>query len=87
MTKKTINISMKEPSKPAIFNPLNHLAATASADTPANRFASLSTIINTDVGICPKCKLPMGQAVLANNDTVFYCDADRVSSPLPNSEG
>lgn len=67
-----------------IFNALNDGVVTAGdSDDP---YTSLSTITNNDVGICPKCKKPMGQAIIANNDVVFYCEADRVSTPMPNAE-
>jgi hypothetical protein len=70
-------------SKSTIFNAL---ATSATEPGDEQRMTSLSTITNSDVGVCPKCKKPMGQAIIANSDTVFYCEADRVATPLPNKE-
>lgn len=69
-------------AKREIFNPF-----TALASSPEDRDASLSALINSDIGVCPKCKNPMGRATIANNDTVFYCPKDRVALPLPNPIG
>ncbi len=91
MSTQRIKIGMKEPVTPAvaaprkIFNPLDEIAVASDSEEP--RQESLSTIINEAVGICPKCKKTMGTAIIANNDTVFYCDADRVSAPMPNKDG
>lgn len=80
MAKKIkIDLGCSAKPKQQVFN-----ALAASAD--AKGYTSLSTITNSDVGICPKCKKPMGQAIIANSDTVFYCEADRVATPLPNKD-
>ncbi len=91
MTSKRISISLAEPAVAAvpapavkrIFNPLDSVVASSESD----EFTSLSRIINSDVGVCPKCGKAMGTAIIANNDTVFYCEADRVSTPMPNKTG
>lgn len=66
-------------TKRDVFNPL---VAIASGDH-AGRETSLSSLMNSDIGVCPKCKKPMGKATIANDDTVFYCPADRVALPTP----
>lgn len=67
-----------------IFNPLKQAPAAANTG-PAATMKSESAIYNERVGVCPKCNKPMGQAVIENGDTVFYCEADRVSAPMPNA--
>lgn len=64
--------------KREVFNPFTSLSSTDSRDT------SLSSLINSDIGICPKCRQPMGRAVIADSAQVFYCAKDRVALPLPN---
>jgi hypothetical protein len=67
----------------SIFNPLHELAKKQAKDAPP--LTSESSIFNTQVGICPKCGQQMTKAQIANGDTVFFCETDRVSSPLPNT--
>lgn len=62
----------------AIFNPLT---ALASADP---EMVAQASVQNIDIGVCPKCNEQMIRAVIANNEEVFYCEADRVSTPLPD---
>lgn len=68
--------------KRVIFNPL---MATA-ADEPEEKQAATASVSNINVGVCPKCGQNMIRAVIANNDSVFYCEADRVSTPLPDDQ-
>lgn len=63
---------------PAIFNAL-------SGVVEASAQVSESAVFNTDVGICPKCKNSMNTAVLANNDSVYFCSGCKVSSPLKDA--
>ncbi len=67
-------------TKRAIFNPLTALSST----TGEEHEVSLSSLHNSDIGCCPKCKSTMGTAVIANQDTVFYCPKCRVALPRPN---
>lgn len=60
-----------------IFNPLDNLESTSSQQ-------SLSSLTNTEVGRCPKCKDQMTTASIANADTVFYCPRCRVAAPRPD---
>lgn len=64
--------------KRQIFNPLT---ALASADP---EMVAEASVRNVDIGVCPKCNEQMIRAVIANNDEVYYCEADRVSTPLPD---
>ena len=66
--------------KREIFNPLTAIASGGV------RQAATASLYNEDVGVCPKCNTPMIRAVIANNETVFYCEADRVSTPLPDDQ-
>lgn len=66
--------------KRAIFNPLEAIASGGTHQ------AATASLYNEEVGICPKCNTPMTRAVIANNETVFYCEADRVSTPLPDDQ-
>ena len=66
---------MKRP----IFNPLDATSLSSSDQE------STSSLINEDVGVCPKCKTPMSSAEIANGDTVFHCAGCRVSTPRPDS--
>lgn len=68
--------------KREIFNPL---MATAG-DAPEEKQSATASVSNVNVGVCPKCGQNMTRAVIANNDTVFYCEADRVSTPLPDDQ-
>lgn len=72
-------------AKSEIFNPLAlpSMAVTAS-DGQQDVQVSLS-LTNTKIGVCPKCTKPMTQAIASNDDTVFYCLADRVAMPMPNN--
>jgi hypothetical protein len=72
---------MNQPRK--IFNPLEALSSTADVEA---RHTATASLYNEEVGVCPKCKTTMTRAVIANNDTVFYCQADRVSVPLPDDQ-
>lgn len=67
-------------NKRTIFNPLT---AIASANP---KMVAQASVHNVEIGVCPKCNQPMERAVIANNDTVFYCEADRVSTPLPDDQ-
>ena len=67
--------------KRAIFNPLDVVSTSESSDQ-----VSTSSLINSDVGTCPKCKKTMTLAGIANTDTVFYCEACRVSTPRPDQQ-
>ena len=78
---------MNTPRK--IFNPLFHAttpsvgennAATASSSDKG--MVATAAIFNEKVGECPKCKTSMQSAQIANNDTVFFCSACRVSTPM-----
>jgi len=73
-------------AKREVFNPLTALASSPD-DRDRDRDTSLSALINSDIGVCPKCKTQMGHATIANGDTVFYCLKDRVALPLPNPVG
>lgn len=72
-----------------IFDPLfsaiadGPKVATASGDSKG--MMSTSAIFNEQVGVCPKCKNNMMTGVIANNDTVYFCMACRVSEPLADS--
>ncbi len=66
--------------KQALVDPLGVL----SKQPP--KYTSLS-MVNQEVGICPKCQQQMGTATIFNGDTVFYCEKCRVSEPLPNDVG
>jgi hydrogenase maturation factor HypF (carbamoyltransferase family) len=66
-------------SKRAIFNPLDALS------TSSTNQESTSSLVNSDVGVCPKCKKGMTDASIANADTVYYCEGCRVSTPRPDS--
>jgi formamidopyrimidine-DNA glycosylase len=68
-------------NKRTIFNPLAASNVSQSSDVKQEATASMQ---NTKVGICPKCDENMTRAVIANQDTVFYCEACRVSTPLPD---
>lgn len=67
--------------KRTIFNPL---APTGVSQSSAENHAATAAVENVQVGVCPKCKENMTRATIANNDTVFYCEACRVSTPLPD---
>jgi hypothetical protein len=47
-------------------------------------YVAEGSMVNNDIGVCPKCKKPMTRASVASGDQVFYCAADRVAMPLPN---
>jgi hypothetical protein len=63
-------------TKRAIFNPLDGTSISSSG------MQSTSSLINTEIGVCPKCSKPMGESRIANADTVYYCDSCRVSTPM-----
>lgn len=63
----------------AIFNPLTELLENPQLQAQAS-------IQNLEVGVCSKCNKGMGNATIANGDTVFYCDTCRVSTPQPDVE-
>lgn len=69
-----------------IFNPLQAIAqaATAADESEPAEMKSTSSVQNIKVGICPKCDEDMTRAVIANDETVFYCEGCRVSTPLPD---
>jgi hypothetical protein len=65
--------------KREIFNPFQATAAVVEEKQTAT-----ASVSNINVGVCPKCGENMIRAVIANDDAVFYCEADRVSTPLPD---
>ena len=74
--------------KRTIFNVLDHIPTiTAGSGSAVSSDSPIATaaFYNNDVGICPKCKSPMGTATIANDDTVFFCTKDRVALPTPNA--
>lgn len=74
---------MQSQPKREVFNPLAALANASGSELDT----SLSAMSNSDVGVCPKCKSPMGSALIANKDSVYYCLKDRVALPMPNNCG
>lgn len=66
--------------KREIFNPFQALSGSAESE----KQVATASVSNINVGVCPKCGENMIRAVIANNDAVFYCEADRVSTPLPD---
>lgn len=68
-------------NKRVIFNPL---AVNNVSQSSGEQQVATASMQNTKVGICPKCDENMTRAVIANTDTVFYCEACRVSTPLPD---
>lgn len=66
-----------------IFNPL--YATKPQVSTSSVPGVSTSALTNTQVGICPKCNRDMVQAVLANQDSVLFCEVCTVSSPMPDA--
>jgi hypothetical protein len=67
--------------KRTIFNPL---AQTNTSQSSAEPHEATAAVQNVQVGVCPKCNDNMSRAVIANNDSVFYCEACRVSTPMPD---
>lgn len=65
-----------------IFNPLTALANEQGFPDAMKVEAAMS---NLEIGICPKCKQSMSNALLANGDSVLYCDKCRVAAPLPDA--
>lgn len=87
MTKNRIKIQLNPQPQPVvkrIFNPLDHVSLASGDDNTDVRMTSLSRMENEQVGVCPKCNKPMGTAIIENDDTVFYCETDRVATPMPN---
>jgi hydrogenase maturation factor HypF (carbamoyltransferase family) len=66
-------------TKRVIFNPLDGVSVASAGQE------STSSLINVDVGVCPKCSTVMTDGKIANADVVYYCDACRVSTPKPDS--
>lgn len=59
---------------PTVFNPLSSLSSSPG-------FKAEAAVQNMLVGICPKCKKPMGAGKVANGDTVHWCPTCCVASP------
>ncbi len=78
-------------TKRPIFNPLfpnrglEVQQATASAK-PGEQ-AATAAIYNMDLGTCPKCHTKMTTGVIANSDSVFFCEQCRVATPFEDSNG
>jgi hypothetical protein len=64
-------------SKEPIFNPFN---------VETTVLASQSSMINTEVGICPCCKHRMVITTIDGNENVYYCVSDRITLPLKAGE-
>jgi ribosomal protein L37AE/L43A len=64
----------------SIFNPLDGVSISSAVP----EMESTSSLINTDIGVCPKCKQTMTDASIANADKVYYCEGCRVSTPKPD---
>jgi formamidopyrimidine-DNA glycosylase len=62
-----------------IFNPLTHLMSQSSDSEE-----STSSLINDQMGVCPKCKQPFGSATV-DGEAIYYCVPCRVSQPLPTT--
>lgn len=56
-----------------IFNPLNEQLPDVVEST--------SALIHDTHGVCPKCKAPFGNAIVAG-DMVCFCERCRVSQPM-----
>ncbi len=70
-----------------IFNPLDFIKdpePVIESTSSDEQMESTSSLVNDQVGICPKCGSPMSTSIIANNDTVFFCPKDRVALPMPN---
>jgi len=71
---------------PKIFNPLDALASKRAAEQDQTVQASdqiaTAAIYNETVGECPKCKKKMVTGVIANSDSVFFCQVCRVAAPF-----
>jgi hypothetical protein len=70
-------------TKGNIFNPLA-LVPTSVSTSDLGPLLSESAFVNDKVGVCPKCNTAMGSAMIANGDSVYYCDKCRVSHPMPD---
>lgn len=60
-----------------VFNPFEAISSEAQP-------TSTSSLINEQVGTCPKCKKQMGNATV-DASPVFYCDTCRVTTPMPSN--
>lgn len=50
-----------------------------------NDLVSQSSMVNTQVGVCPTCHNTMATSTLSDGERVYYCHADRVTLPLSNN--
>lgn len=68
------------------FNPLDNVSEeplVAESNVSESGADMESTSMNNDqYGICPKCKGPMSDVKIADNEDVIWCDKCRVSSPV-----
>jgi len=43
-----------------------------------------TSMVNDDLGMCPKCQKSMSSAQITNGEMVYYCEGCRVALPMPN---
>lgn len=63
-----------------IFNPLTCQSEDSKQN---NQLESTSSLVNDQMGICPKCKNPFGSGLVDKDTSVYYCEPCRVTQPLP----
>ncbi len=73
------------PSGRFVFNPfaVQEQQAVASSQGADVEMATASAMDNMVADQCPKCGGKMGPARIATGASVFYCDACRVTHPIP----
>lgn len=63
-------------------NPLAKAKAPSVSSTEEKTESISGTLDIDNSGNCPKCKKPMGTAIIKNGSTVMYCKSCRVSMPV-----
>ena len=74
------------PSGRTVFNPFAvqpQQAVASAVQGNDGEIATASAMDNMIADQCPKCGGKMGPARIATGASVFYCDACRVTHPIP----
>lgn len=66
-----------------LLNPFEKAHSEQTPDTKIKEMATASALSNMQVDRCPKCGVGMGFAFISNGDKVYYCEACRVTHPIP----
>lgn len=67
-----------------LVNPFNSVSESTLQAQAGAEMAVSSALSNENPNQCPKCGTSMTFAKIATGDQVYYCEACRVTNPIPS---